>query len=297
MARSLLVADTEASWRDWLRDASAERDLVILDPASADFGPPCRICLVSQGKVKDWRFIGCLEAGVNPLEVLSGAAWLLGKASDQAVAVTFPVRTSPVLRQLALSIARLTDWADILVPSDSGLERFGWPIGAEPHPVVADLPTMVREAQRRARWLELEEQCYDHEVSLDSVTVEGARLGSGALIELPNGMRGDLAGGVLHVLSDSEHAEEEVSQWMSFAHASRVSIVAPEAYEGLICSFADQSGVDFGLGRIISVDALNRTVRVRNHAVPPSPVRILRIGTLRIDGAGRETGEIRPWTV
>ena len=83
-----------------------------------------------------------------------------GSLQDATVQL-FSVRESPLSRQLALGLARSIAPDRVLVPHGSGLERMGWPVGAEEVELPDSFPPVVHEAQRRARWMEVAESCED----------------------------------------------------------------------------------------------------------------------------------------
>jgi hypothetical protein len=254
--------------------------------------------VLAEGRVRRWTLIGTVDPLRNPVAVLNAAWQLSVSAPPEATALLFNVRSTPVLRQLALAIAQSVVPDRILVPRGSGLERLGWPVGAEETEVAEAFPHVVIEAQRRARWLETAEQSEEHDVDLTKVTVDGARLGSGVRVELP-GWAGwsEVSGGVLHLVGEREVTEEEAGQYLDQAHAARVSVVTPASYNGLVCSFASQEGEDFGIGFVREFLPERRLMKVRCTAVAPAPVRILRLGALRVDDTGRELGDVRAWTV
>lgn len=298
MARTLLVTHHRASWRDWLKDNGEERDWLILDPENADYGVPTRAVLIREGKVAAFRLLGSVDAKRTPMEILAAAGILLPQLSENGIIVTFAVRLAPVLRHMALLLSEMVRPDEILVPARSRMEHEPWPIGASVVELPEPFPPMVREAQRRARWIELLAACEHHTIALDEVGLQGTRLGSGRILahrDFPD--YAEVSGGVLHIVSDEPPEDKEVARAMDVAHATRMSVVRPDAYEGLICSFANQAGEDFGMGRIKSFDPDRRIIEVQSDAIAPAPVRILRIGSLRIDLEGREHGDVAPWTV
>ncbi len=295
---TLLVGHHKWSWRDWLRANLQDRDLIVLDPANADHGPPARCLLVRAGKVVDWRLVGTLDVQKNPVAWFAASAALLRSAKNDPVVLTFPLRPSPVLRQLALGIAHVLQPKTVLVPESTRLERQPWPVGAETVPLPEELPPLVQQAQRRARWLELIENCATHELDLSNVAIEGARLGSGTRLrhdDFPD--YAEISGGVLHVVTDRNIEENEVRRAMDLTHATRLSLVDPLAYNGLVCSFAHENGEDFGLGYVQSVNPLQEQAVVMCQAVVPAPVRILKIGLINIADTGKENLAANLWTV
>ena len=163
------------------------------------------------------------------------------------------------------------------------------------------LPESAVLAQRRARWLEMLEGCEEHELSLDDVSLYGCRLGSGERLRGEPfdslGEHVELCGPVLHVVSRDEPDDAAVGEALTLSHARRMNLVSPDAYSGLVCSFARGAGEDFGIGTIKSFDFGSRTAVFLNNAVAPAPVHSVRVGSVRIDDTGKETGEARPWTV
>ncbi|MBS1723324.1 MAG: hypothetical protein JSS66_10265 [Armatimonadetes bacterium] len=292
MARTLLVGAPGWTWREWLKE-NRVASLLCLDPSNADHGPPGRAYLWSAGKSPRWRFIGSSDPVRSPVALFQ-AAWTLSEGCDTVL--LFPVRDSPIARQLATSIAQALALDRILVPLGSGLAPLGWPVGAEETSVPEELPAMVLEAQRRAQWLTVLESTEEHVVDLRSVATEGARLGSGRALEL-QGWKGwaEVSGSVLHLVGDQEPDEQQVSQFLDDAGARRLSVVSPASYVGLTCSFASQEGEDFGIGFIRSFLPERGMLEVACTAVAPAPVRILRLGAMRIDGGGRELAESKPW--
>ena len=166
-------------------------------------------------------------------------------------------------------------------------------------------PFAPPRAQRKAHWMKLFENCEEHELELARLSVEGARLGSGEKIAHEvldrffkgKGLYGEIAGGALFLIAEEDPSDSEMARALDYFHCSRAHIAHPAEYEGLLCSFARSSGEDFGYGAIISIDFAGGIVKAHSTAVAPTPVRILRIGGLRVDTAGRELGEVRPWQV
>ncbi len=275
-----------------------ERPLLCLDPSSAEHGPASRVFLLEGSKVRAWRLIGSVDPRRNPVAAAT-AAWELSQTgAGNWDAVLFPVTNGPMSRNLALSIASALAPDSIYVPKGSGLAELGWPVGAEEVDLPAEVPSMVLEAQRRARWIEMLESADDHEVDLCSVSVLGSRLGSGRRTDLPEWPGwAEVSGSVLHLVGDMEASDQEVVRFLNMTHASRVSALRSDAYKGLVCSFANQAGDDFGIGVVTSFDPQRFLMRVKSTAVAPAPVRVLKIGTLRLDEDGRELEDLKPWTV
>lgn len=288
---TLLVGDDRFTWRQWLKDNPGE--LLCLDPAQADNGPPCRAFILQDGKIRQWRLIGAIDPLRNPVGMI-GAAWQLSAKMGRDVTVQlFSPKESPLLRQMALTIAQGTAPDQVLVPAGSGLASMGWPVGAEEIELPEAYPNLVFESQRRARWLEVIEGATEHVVDLDSVMVEGSWLGNGVKVDLPawEGWA-ERTGNVLHLAGHEELTDENASRFLDITHATRIAATSPDEYQGLLCSFSSQEGEDFGMGIVREFLPERRQMRVLSNAVAPAPVRILRLGSLLIDSAGRESGHI-----
>ena len=72
-------------------------------------------------------------------------------------------------------------------------------------------------------------------------------------------------------------------------------VVSAREYDNLLCALVRESGEEIGHGMIESFDFRNGIVRVWADAVPPIPVRVLKLGSLRVDRNGKELGELRAW--
>jgi polynucleotide 5'-kinase involved in rRNA processing len=192
----------------------------------------------------------------------------------------------------------------IFIDARVPLSREGWPVGPTDIDLPAAFPEVVRVAQRRAHWLAHLEKCEAHQVDIDTVMIEGARLGSGTRVNPEklnhSGLHASYAevcGQTLFIITPNAPDEHTIARALSLTHTSRAVLCDAAAYEGLVCSFARQNGEDFGFGMIQTIDFERLTAQMLCDAVPPAPVRTLRIGSLKIDDSGRELGESRPWQV
>ena len=290
---TLLVGHAGHSWRDWLDLRLGDRVLVVGDPANAEHGAPGRVVRVVGEKVDAWRMVGTIDFLRNPLGWLAAIGELV---TEDCVLVTPTVRDSPAARHSLLAMAQMVGVEEILMPDGFLAERWGWPVGPELVKLSADFPDMVKDAQRRARWLELIEDCDGHEVRLSDVRTMGVRLGSGVRAENEFGL-GEVSGGVLHLVTREMLDDEMISRMLDEFHVSKVSLVHPRSYHGLICSFAHEDGEDFGMGVIKRFDEMRGVMEVLNTAVVPAPVRVMKVGTFRVDSKGKEIGEQAPWSV
>ncbi len=305
MARTLLLSTPDKTWRDWMKENRKGRDWLCLEPAEPDQGPPGRLCLFRGEKVIAWRFYGSLDPQRSPHTMIATLAQLLPHASEDLVVQLFAYRGTPLLRHVTMLASQLMQPDEILVPKDAPLEQAGFPVGPQEIEIESSFPAMVQNAQRKAHWMKLFENCEEHDFDLSRVSVEGARLGSGlpvpreALNRFFKGrvLHGEIAGGALFLVATDDPDDDQIARALDHFHCSRAHIAHPEEYQGLLCSFAKSSGEDFGMGAIIDIDFEAGKVKAHCTAVAPAPVRILRIGALRVDTAGRELGEVRPWQV
>ncbi|MBN9504028.1 MAG: hypothetical protein BGO01_03335 [Armatimonadetes bacterium 55-13] len=305
MARTLLLSTPDRTWRDWLKDHRKGRDLICLDPTEPDQAPPGRLCLFRGEKIVAWHFYGSLDPQRSPQTMITALVQLMAQASEDVIVQSFAYRGTPLLRHVTMLMAQIFQPDEILLPKGAPLEQAGFPVGPQEVELEQAFPTMVQNAQRKAHWMKLFENCEEHELELARLSVEGARLGSGEKIAHEvldrffkgKGLYGEIAGGALFLIAEEDPSDSEMARALDYFHCSRAHIAHPAEYEGLLCSFARSSGEDFGYGAIISIDFAGGIVKAHSTAVAPTPVRILRIGGLRVDTAGRELGEVRPWQV
>ncbi len=305
MPRTLLIGHAGVSWREWLKANRKGRDLLLLDPADPNFGAPGRLTLWRGEKLLATRFFGSLDALRSPHIVAAVLAEFLSIAGEDVLIQLAPYRPTPLGHQLLLLLAAQAKADTILLANGTNAPCNAFPIGPEDVALEPAFPAMVQTAQRKAQWLKMLESCRPHEVDLRQVCIEGARLGSGQKLDPMSMMRGgieeahhaELIGSSLFVVSDDEPEDQEVARALDDLNASRAFFVTPSAYEGLLCSFARNNGEDFGYGMIQRIDFEAGIAHILNTAETPAPVRILRIGSLRINERGSELGETRPWQV
>jgi len=305
MGRTLLIGHPGVSWREWLKGNRKDRDLVVLDPSDADGAPPGRLVLLRGGKATQSRFYGSLDSNRAPHVLIAALAELLASAGEDALIQLPAHRPSPVGHQLLLMLAALAKPEHILMAEGTRAPCDAFPVGPEEVVLEKAFPPMVRAAQRKAHWLKMLEACRPHQVDLAKVCIEGTRLGSGQRLQRMDLMRSgledavwaELTGASLFIISDEEPDETKISRALDDFHVSRVQFASPDAYNGLLCSFVRGNGEDFGYGVIERIDFESGIAHIKNSAEEPAPVRILRIGSLKIDASGSEHGEARPWQV
>lgn len=303
MAGTLLIGSPETSWLQWLEENRRDRDHLVLDPSDPSFGFPARVILRRGTRPVAWRFYGSIDAQRAPHVLIAALAQLLPLCKGDPVVQLFPYRATPLMRQVTMLAAALVQPDEIFVASIEDLDLNGFPVGPQPLDLDRAFLPMVQDAQRRAQWLKLVEQCEEHTVDLRKVALEGVRLGSGTALDqrertklgLENSLHVERTGGSLLIVSEEDPDESVIGHVQDMTGTHRTVLVTPKAYEGLLCAFTRGSGEDFGMGLIESIDWESFRARVLCTAVAPAPVQLLRLGSLRINTSGRELGEARPW--
>lgn len=305
MQRTLLIGHVGVSWREWLRSNRASQPFICLDPADPTQGPPGRITLSVDDKVIAWRFYGSLDSQRAP-HILLTALYKLAEQSPGPPIVQFPAyRPFPLLRQTLLAACELFQPERVVIAKGTEIDRNGFTVGPEEEELERSFPSVVVNAQRKAQWIKLADEAVTHSLPFDQITFEGARLGSGTPVKheelqrlaIPDLLYAETMGSSLLVVSKRDLDEYALGKLSDHFEAHRAIVSTPDSYWGLLCSFARETGEDFGIGFVERVDFAARTIQVRNTAVEGAPVRILRIGTLRLDSAGNELGEVKPWQV
>jgi hypothetical protein len=297
----MLIGHPGVSWREWLKEHRGNRDLLCLDPAEGLLGPPCRLVLAKGNRPVYSRFYGSLDPQRSPHVLVGAMAQALPLAGEDALVQLFAYRPMPLLRQVVALIGQIVQPSAILVAEGTPLDLDGFPVGPESVELGKGFPPIVQVAQRKAQWMKLLEECENHEVDLRSVTIEGARLGSGKNVtracEIPGIAHAEVCGSTLLVVTDESPEESQVGHALDITHTTRAHLVSPDLYRNLLCSFGRASGEELGIGVIEQIDWASLRAKVRCTAIPPAPVRILRLGSLRLDAQGNEIGEVKPWQV
>lgn len=303
MGRTLLIGSQTGVWREWLREHQAGREWVGLNPADAEATFPARFSRIREGRVQSWRFAGSLDAMRAPHSALAAANALVRESEEDAIVELFPFRVGPLRLQVARLAIESIRPSHILIDRRTHFPIGGLPVSVEEVDLPEALPESVRAGHRKARWLQLFEQCERHEVELRKVALDGLRLGSGVPIPLENlkkygfgdPLHGEVAGSNLLVVSRTPVSDLEVTRALDAVHASKAHIVSPSDYENLICAFSRRSEEDFAQGRIVRIRFEDGVVEVSANAVAPTIFDLLKVGGLRVDDEGRERGEMKPW--
>lgn len=304
MAYTLLLGTQGSAWHEWLKDHRQGRDLILLDPADAHYGAAGRVWLIQGDRARS-RLYGSTDPQRAPHVMALALAEFLGLAGEHAIVQLFAYRPTPLLSQLAQLTAFLVRPEHIYIQKGTEISQGGWPVGPEELELPAGLPPVVVDAQRKAQWLKLIERSHPHQISIQTCVVQGARLGSGHLLDeatrhragLANAAHVETCGATLLIVADEDPDEENISRALDVTHTSRAQVVRPDEYEDVLCAFVRPSGDEFGYGMIERIDFAEGLIHARADAIPPVPVPILRLGSLKVDKDGRERGEARPWQV
>lgn len=303
MPTTLLLGGSQHRWSSWLEQNLGRRPLLVLDPANAEFGTPGCVTLVQGGERKDWRFVGSIDPSRQPMSLLAAAAEF--RETDHLVALTFAPRPNPTARQLLQAIAQVIGPSEILGPKDEAWEREGWPVGPAEVTLDKALPSVVNQAQRRARWIEAQEDSSLIDVRLGEVTTQGARLGGGELLhrdpfwakEFPEVIWAERAAGTLLLVCKGHLNDDQVGVATRHAECARVQLAHESDYEHLFCALCRENGEHLAPGFIERADLAKERLIVRANVTENAGVRLLKIGSLRVDGEGRELGECKPWSI
>lgn len=301
MKRTVLVGHPSISWRTWIKDNRGNRDFLCLDPSDATYGQPGTFTLFRGDRHLYQRFYGSLDPSRAPHVLFASLVEALTHTDRDLLIQLFVYRVTPLLRQTLQLILQHINADEIFIPENL---RDAIPDGTVLIGIDKSFPNLVQIAQRKAQWLDLLERCEDHVVDLNECRLEGARLGSGQRLSLSQREKlgldkayAETIGNSLFIVSEDEFDERTVSRAMDFTHTNRVSLASPDLYQGALCAFSKHSGEDFGFGIVDHIDFEKMKAFVRCTAIPPVPVPILRIGSLRIDAQGNEHGELKPWQV
>jgi hypothetical protein len=302
--KTLLIGNPERSWREWVKELG-DGHLLILDPSEASRGVPGQFHFFKGQRILWSRFYGSLDPLKSPHVIVATLASVCSDPPDDLTVQLFGYRPVPLLRHLVVLLAQTLRPDRILVPEGSPIDLNGFPVGPELVALPTAFPPLVQQAQRKAHWLSLIEKCSHHEVPLDRVAVEGARLGTGTKLGplelerlgLSNVLSGELAGSTLLLVAESEIEEGRLARSLDVTGAHKAVVVDCRQYENVLCSFANDNGEDIGFGFVRKVDWESRIFHCDCTAIPPSPVRILRLGSLRVDANGTEGSELRPFQI
>lgn len=288
---TFLLGHPDCSWRPWLRENTHGRAVLCLDPSEPILGPPGRLVL-SVGEKPVWsRFYGSLTAQRSPHLFLVAAYEAIRLFPNDLIVQCFGYRRSPLMRHILTELVSITRPDEIVIAENTDVEIVGERVECE-----ATLPS-VRAATRKAHWMKLLGESQEHEVDLRRVSVQGGRLGSGVPVQVDFAAYAERCGSGLFVVAEEEPKDSDLTLALDANLCSRATIAAPNQFENLYVSFARANGEDFGLGFIQRIDWSARVATVMGNAVLPAPVKILRLGSLRVAPEGIELGELRPWQV
>lgn len=300
MGRTLLIGTPQTSWREWLREERGKRDLLCLDPADPEHDFLARFVLLRGDRPIFTRFFGSLDAQRAPHVLIAALSQSLSRLGEDALVQLFAYREMPTLRQTVQLVTEILRPEHVLSAASLSL-----PLPTTKVELEKNFTPNIQQAQRKAQWLKLREHSEVHDIDLRAVQIEGARLLSGSVLDegvrkaagLGDALHVERQGRTLFVVASYEPEEREVAHALDAIGCSRAVFTHPDQYTGLICGFARNYGEDFGTGFVRAIDWSRLRIQIHADAVPPAPVQTLRFGALRVDEAGNERGEVRPWQV
>lgn len=301
--KTLLIGPPGANWRAWERE-HVSGDLLVLDPTDATHGFPAVLRLM-RGERPLWtRLYGSLDPRRSPHVLLAALAEGMAKGDESLTVRLFGTRRTPLLRQTVALVFSVLRPDRVVMAEGTELDLGGSDAGWESIVLEPPLPATVADAMRRAQWMRMLEACSPHAIELADLNLEGSRLGSGRPLGIEERKRAGLeealwveqAGRTLLIVADST-SERTVARALDVTHATRAVLASPQSYEGLLLSFVRPNGDEFGHGRVERIDWEAGVLHAACTAVPPVPVRTLRLGSLRLDASGNVRGEARPWEV
>lgn len=301
MAITVLLGSRQFSWKQWLEAHLGERPLLILDPSDTHFGPATRLELMRREELLDWRLVASITPTRDPMGILTAAAIL--KPKIDFVALLHPLTRAPILRQLTSDLAQILGPTEILYALGEDIDAEILPIGAATVELPAALPAIVGQAQRRARWIEAQQNASLHEIKLDEVTLLGARLGSGLPlhggpnVELGPYLHLEVGDGGLFGVSHEPVSESQNNVVLAKNKATKIVGSLSQDYEHVVCSLNKQSGEPVAIGFIERAEFARNRLIVRSELVNMRAVRQVVLGQTRVDGEGRELAEVRPWSI
>lgn len=275
-----------------------KEEAILLDPEECGYGPACRLLLVKGGKVLAWSFVGSLDPLRQPLALFSGLLALKAKACASPTIRLFPVKPTPLALQTALELSHSIQPDRVITVEGSGLDRLPWPVGAETEKGEKAPPEMVPEARRRREFSTLADAQHLHPFDWTSGGLMGGRLGRGVPVpRLDDLVWAEAMGGTLFVISPEPLADPAIRRLMEDTGCDRVQAASPDDYKGLLVGLSRQDGSDFGLGIIEKLDLVKRSLLIRSSFPPETPIPILKLGGLKLDGSGRPVGSVKLWSL
>lgn len=286
-----------------------------LDPARQSPNPPGCASLYGPGMTPmGFRFIGSLTPSQDPLAVMEALAWALDRSSDGDLVVEWPVQNPTSLHvhvsRVVTDVLRPGLCVAIGVQDPHGLLQLKPDCKVESRePETAPLRSKAGlSVRQKAAWATAFSEAHTHEVSLETVGIMGARLGSGVRLE-PSELAelrdlgflsahyGEVAHNVLYVVTPGWPGEETISQ--ALRHFGCATLVAcdPQDFAGIVCGLEDRNGTCFAVGLLVRVDFERSTLILRSPAEAPLPVHRVRFGRTRLGEGYQPIGELKPWQV
>lgn len=286
-----------------------------LDPARQSPNPPGCASLYGPGMAPmGFRFIGSLTPSQDPLAAMEALAWAADQAGDLDLVVEWPVQTPTSLH---VHVSRAV--ANVLEPTSCiaiGIQEpqslLQLKPGCEVQSLEPDTAPLRSKAglsvRQKAAWATAFEGSQTHEVSLEGISVMGARFGSGLPLEptelaelrdlgFISAHYAEVAHNVLYVVTPGWPGDETVS--LALRHFACATLVTcdPQDFAGIVCGLEDRMGTCFALGLLVRIDFDRGALILRSPAEAPLPVHRVRLGRTRLGEGFQPIGELRPWQV
>ncbi len=287
-----------------------------LSPASPQFGPLGSADLCAPGNHQSgFRFIGTMHLQRAPLEALDAIRWAKAQSADAGLVVEMPIAS---LSAVPVHLYRhvVTSLGPGRVVS-TGIEGLDWLMCAQhgcefevraPEGASDTRSPSSTNAQRRAAIRSYLGDGHQHEVSIRTARVVGARIGSGLALEtgeleelramgLNEAVYGEVDSRTLYVVTRGEPDPSAVTACTDRFGCRDAHLVHPRAFAGLIVGLENSHGEHFAIARVVASKLEECVLVVESSSKDLAPVFALHLGLWKTDDLGNEIGEVRRWQV
>lgn len=301
---TIVIGSKELSARSWWQ-ANCSGPILIANPAFSDLRPSCQLSIWEQDKWRETAFVGTEDVTQAPHIWIAAVLKLLQKLPEVSTVVFPPLAPSPTLYNTFFAAIEVMQPNRIIIPAGVDWAHGAhWTVGPEEVEMEPAPPAMVDQAKRRSQWMSYLSSGKTHEIDLSQVRRQGTRIGIGdrvdtAAIAAPIHPESLIyrQGSVLFVVSSAPLDDQAVNLLLNITHTEKIVLAAPEDYVGVVCSLAYESGEDFALGIVTHLDLSSRVITVQSPAIPPAPVRCLKLGLKRTNLEGQGLITVRPWSI
>ena len=296
-----LLQHQSHQWKPWLEENLKRRELIVLDPGSGVFHARCILSRNLDEQVIDWRFLGSAEATMAPLSLIRGAKSLIDAANRDAVVLLPNYKSTPVLQEIYETLFSIIQPSRLFLPKGINPARNGWP-PCDEVPVSAPIE-IVLTAQRRARWIEFQEDQESHEILLHTVHFSGGRLGLGEKLSLDSAnfpaetVWAEINGDTLFAITENLSNPDNFVPAMKKLGLKKIHLALSSDYEGLLIGLYRHQSEPIAMGTIERTDFRSGKIWMRTKVAPGTTIARVQLGLMRLDNLGKELGELRPWSI